>query len=692
MRRSNMLTALPFRFCGLLLALGAASPPAGAWAQSAPAPAVLTNAAQLRALSAAEAAQRLPVRLRGVVTALNPGASVFIQDGTGGTFITRTDAKITRLFKPEDEVLVEGVSYEGLFLPGIASATMKRIGHAELPHPVSVTYDDLLSGRFHYERVELSGIVRSVEWFSHRHCFVLKVAVGARKLDVELVDSSATNLPPLVNARVRAIGLAAGYINPRRQLRSPALLVSRREDLRVEVPPPADLFQEPQVATTELLKFAPEGLSGHRVRVRGVVTHQQPGESVFLRDATDGLLVRTAQTNQVQAGDLIEAAGFPVMGRFGAFLEDAEFRVVGREFTPEPIPSSVQRILRGSNDANLVTLEARLLDVMEGDAESVLVLSQDDTVFRARLAHLPPALRHGSLLRLTGVCRVSDSDLAGPRFRANPLEMELLLRTPADIQILSQPPAWTTQRFGVIAGGLLVLALTACGWVVLLRRRVARQRAIILEKVQREAVLEERHRMAREMHDTLAQSFSGLGFQLDALNTRLPSAQADAHAQLEVAREMVRHGRESLRRSLMNLRAQELERGDLPDVLPELARQITVGTGIELRCAIERPAPSLPEAVAANLLRIGQECLVNAVRHAHPKNIELALNHEPGQVRLRIADDGAGFDPAQLNGNGNGHFGWRGIRERAAQIGAVVELDSKPGRGTTVTITAPLQS
>jgi signal transduction histidine kinase len=687
-----MRTQLLPRCRGLLLAVGVALPLAGTPAQTASPRPALTNVAQLRALSAAEAAERLPVRLRGVVTALNPGASVFIQDETGGTFITRTAEKITRTLKPEDEVLVEGVSYEGLFLPGVASATVKRVGRAELPHPMSVTYDDLLSGRFHYERVEVSGIVRSVEWFSHRRCFVLKVAVGTRKLDVELVDSSVTNLPPLVNARVRATGLAAGYINPRRQLRSPALLVSRREDLRVEVPPPADIFQEPQVATTELLKFTPDGLSSHRVRVRGVVTHQQPGETVFLRDATDGLLVRTAQTNHVQAGDVIEVAGFPAMGRFGAFLEDAEFRVVGREFTPEPVPSSVRRILRGSNDANLVTLEARLLDLMEGDAESVLVLGQDDTVFRARLSHLPPALRHGSVLQLTGVCRVSDSDLAGPRFRANPLEMELLLRSPADILVLSQPSGWTSQRFGVVVGGLLALALAACGWVVLLRRRVARQRAVILEKVQREAVLEERHRMAREMHDTLAQSFSGLGFQLDALNTRLPPEQSDAHAQLEVAREMVRHGREGLRRSLMNLRAQELERGDLAEVLPELARQITVGTGIELRCAVERPPHTLPENVEANLLRIGQECLVNAVRHAHPKSIQLALHHEPGQVRLRITDDGAGFDPAQLNGNGNGHFGWRGIHERAAQIGAVVELESRPGRGTTITVTALLQS
>jgi len=140
----------------------------------------------------------------------------------------------------------------------------------------------------------------------------------------------------------------------------------------------------------------------------------------------------------------------------------------------------------------------------------------------------------------------------------------------------------------------------------------------------------------------------------------------------------------------MNLRAQELERGSLADALPEIARQITAGTGIELRCTVQRPLCSLPEAVEANLLRIGQECLSNAVHHAQPKHIDLALNHELGIVLLRIADDGAGFDPEQLNRAANGHFGLRGIHERADQIGAKVDLTSQPGRGTIVTVTVPI--
>ncbi len=678
--------------CGLgcwVLTLGAGQAGAATVDALLSLPIVLTNAVQVRAQSAVEAAKQMPVRLRVVVTALNLPASVFIQDETGGTFLTQIDPSL-RSLKPGDDVIVEGVTYPGLFLSGLVRAKVTRLGRAELPPPVRVSYDDLLAARFHYERVELTGIVRSMSWQQPRSCLLLVVAMGTRKLDVELVVPGITNLPSLVDARVRVAGLAGGYITPRRQLRSPELLVSRREDLHVELPPPADAFALPLTPSGSLLSFKPAGESGHRVLVRGVVTHLQPGESLFLRDGADGLLVQTTQSSAAQPGDIVEVVGFPAMGRFGAFLEDAEFRVAGRAAAPQPLTTSVASLVQGSNDANLVAIEAKLLDVLETGSETVLVVTEGNTAFRASLPHSMPALRNGSILHLAGVCRVGDPNLAGARFRASPLEVELLLRSPADIRVISAPSGWTTQRFMLILGLLLCLALAAGGWVVLLRRRVARQTDVILEKVQREAVLEERHRMAREMHDTLAQSFSGLGFQLDALNTRLPAAQAEAHQQLETAREMVRHGREGLRRSLMNLRAQELERGDLTDALPELARQITVGTGIELRCEIERPTQGLAEVIETNLLRIGQECLANAVQHAHPKRIRLSFSQSPGRVRLCVADDGLGFDPVQASASGNGHFGWRGIRERAGQIGAELQLDTQPGRGTTVTVTVPI--
>lgn len=195
--------------------------------------------------------------------------------------------------------------------------------------------------------------------------------------------------------------------------------------------------------------------------------------------------------------------------------------------------------------------------------------------------------------------------------------------------------------------------------------------------------------MAREMHDTLAQSFSGLGFQLESLTASLPSDADVARTRLDTAKLMVRHGQEEFRRSLMNLRAQELERGGLAGALGELGRQMTAGTGITFDLQLRGTARGLSEAVENNFLRIGQECVTNAVRHAKPNRIDAEICFAPDRIFLRVRDDGAGFDTGQLQAGTNGHFGWRGIHERAEQIKAEVKLTSQPGHGTEVVVTVP---
>jgi signal transduction histidine kinase len=668
--------------CCVLTSGGLAqSPPPGPASEG-----VLTNAARLRALSAQEAARQLPVRLRATVTATNP-SSIFLQDNTGGTFIN-VQPNITTV-GAGDVLEVEGVTYIGRFVTGIGAAQFRVIGHADLPVAVPVSFDDLLSARRHYERVEVCGTVHSVNRLPEFGRFVLNVAMGSRKLEVQIVVPGTTNLPPLVDAQVRLAGLAAGYINNRRQLVCPQVLVSQLEDLRVEAPPPTDPSTLPLSPARDLLRFAPEGASRHRVRVRGIVTHRQPGEALYLRDGAYGLLAETTQPDRVRPGDIVEVLGFPAMGRFSAFLEDAEFRIVGQGTPPEPLLSTLTEALTGTNEANLVTLDAKLLEVIRNPREALLVLRAGDSAFVARGAEPSLLLRKGSELRLTGVCRVDESGSPAMNFAATPRSIELLLRSPEDIVVLSTPSGWTLRRLGVVAGLLLGVALAALAWVVLLRKRVAEQAEVIREKVQRESALEERHRMAREMHDTLAQSFSGLGFQLEALKAYLPSEAEAARGQLQLAQEMVRYGQEGFRRSLMNLRSEELERGSLSEALSELAQHLTSNTGVELHCALCEPEHPLPEVVESNLLRIGQECLTNAVVHGRPKRVEVVLRSQVGVLEMRIADDGVGFDPKQQATIGKAHFGLRGVQERAEQIHARLRIDSQPGRGTLVTVTVP---
>ncbi len=648
-------------------------------------PAVLTNAAQIRALAPEVARLKLPVQLRAVVTLIGGDASktIFVQDETGGSFLSGT--RTTRGLEPGTFIEATGVTYAGLFVPGVRADAIRVLGRRALPRAVSASFDDLLSGRLHYQRVETEGIVRSAAFETNR-C-ALRVALGARKLEVQVLAPAPGEPPVLVDAQVRLTGLAAGFINDKRQMVAPQLVLSTLEDLRVVEPASPEPFAGPAIALAQLLNFTPAGSSGHRVKLQGVVTHQQLGGALFLRAEDRGLYVQSAQPTAVRPGDVVDVVGFPAMGAFSALLEDAEFRTVGQEPPPLPVPTTLREVLRGTNDANLVALEAQLLEVLQTPLESVLVLRSEDASFNARLARVPLDLTPGSRLRLTGVCRVEESSTPGPGFRANPRAVELLLRSAADIAVLAAPSGWTAQRLMAVAGGLLVLLIAASTWAALLRRRVAEQTEVIRTKAEREAVWEERQRMAREMHDTLAQSFSGLGFQLDALTASLPEASDNARVRLATAQQMVRHGQEEFRRSLMNLRARELERGGLTEALGEVGRQLTAGTGIAFELQLKGTVRGLGEAVENNFLRIGQECVTNAVRHARAGRIEATVIFEPGRISLAVRDDGVGFDAAQAGASANGHFGWRGIRERAEQIKAEVNVASQPGRGTEVVVT-----
>jgi signal transduction histidine kinase/ligand-binding sensor domain-containing protein len=206
------------------------------------------------------------------------------------------------------------------------------------------------------------------------------------------------------------------------------------------------------------------------------------------------------------------------------------------------------------------------------------------------------------------------------------------------------------------------------------------------------AVLGERNRIARELHDTLAQGFTGVSMQLEAVSAKLGGAEA-AREHLNQARLLVRSSLAEARRSVRDLRTELLDGASLGEALSVVARQLTSGSEVRAEVSTTGAPRRLPERVERNLLRVGQEALTNAVRHAGATRVRVRLDYEGRRVRLEVADDGRGFQ-THANGHGNGGdsggFGLRGMRERVAQLGGELSIDSRPGAGTVVTVSAPL--
>ncbi|MEG4114643.1 MULTISPECIES: PAS domain S-box protein [unclassified Microcoleus] len=210
-----------------------------------------------------------------------------------------------------------------------------------------------------------------------------------------------------------------------------------------------------------------------------------------------------------------------------------------------------------------------------------------------------------------------------------------------------------------------------------------------LKQAEEASILEERNRMAREIHDTLAQAFTGILAQVGAANQVLTDDVEATGAHLDLIKELARTGLTEARRSVFALRPQLLEEGSLQSALHRLIAQIrTAAMDTTLYYEIEGTVYSLPAEVETNLLRMGQEALTNAIRHANADEIRVQLVYDRDQFCLRMRDNGQGFGVGSISASEG--FGLLGMSERAERIGAQLTIRSQPGQGTEIIVTVNL--
>ena len=252
-------------------------------------------------------------------------------------------------------------------------------------------------------------------------------------------------------------------------------------------------------------------------------------------------------------------------------------------------------------------------------------------------------------------------------------------QTGAAVSLYLKPYFYQTYWFYAVC----LLALVELAWL-LFRLRVRGMQA------QFSAVLGERTRIAREIHDNLAQEMSGLSVQLEVVARTMPPGADAAMSALDHARRQVRHGIAEARRYVWELRSPTLENNDLPTALAETARRLTHDTAIHAQVEVNGTFRPLGQSVEGNLLRIGQEAINNAVKHAQAQRILVNLVFDAKRVQLIVRDDGRGFNH-QVNGR-DGHFGLIGMRERAQQIGGTLSIQSNDHSGTEVVADVPISS
>lgn len=216
---------------------------------------------------------------------------------------------------------------------------------------------------------------------------------------------------------------------------------------------------------------------------------------------------------------------------------------------------------------------------------------------------------------------------------------------------------------------------------------VALQLARFVDNASQDAVLEERSRVARDFHDTLAQGITGILLQMNLAEGTVVQNQQEALRHIRRAQELARGCVLEARRLVSSLQPPCLKEHCLASALKQLAVEVTSDTAVQVEFSMQCTAPDLFPAMEAELLHIGQEALTNILKHAGSSKVRIELTSDPQRVRLSIQDDGRGFDLSATTPPYG--FGLAGMKERASRMGGKLEIHSELGCGTQIQVVVP---
>ena len=694
------------------------------WSDAVPPSSIATLLAQ----DPAEHDPTTIVRTLGVVTLAVPDRFDFaVEDDSAGIWVTALQVSdvepwrsLRQALRPGDEVEVTGGLDRGGYAPRIVMQEMRVIGNRPLPEPQPADLARLFSGFDNCRRVELTGVVQGVrdrgrEWG-------LVVSSSARRMLVRISKGTLSTSPEQwIDATVRFTGVVGAVRNSRGEFLAPMLWVGLAEDMVIVNQPPSTAFAATLVPLDRIARYRFDPNSGHRLQTEGTVTSVMEGRSFSIQQGLCGVRVQTVSSPPLKLGDRVQVAGFLDMSRQTAGISDAVVQVVGHEAVPAAQPISPQEIIHINTEARrlgviaqpstydgcLVTFPARLVEKKTAvPGMGQLVLSSGEATLSAiyegdgfePLRGLEP----GSELMVTGVMQVEmvgDEGLSSVASDPIVKQLSLMLRSPADVQVLRTPSWWTAGRLTAALSGLAAVLAGSLLWVGLLRQQVAATTERLASEMRRrrdaalefDASLRERNRLAANLHDTLLQSLTGIDFQLGACRAGGQNNGEEPSTHLDVAQKMVAHAAEELRGSVWALRTMPVAGRSFRESLETIATQTCHGHPEQIAVRVAGMPNDVPQFVAGNLLLVAQEALHNAVHHAGARQIEVVATGDAaaGSIDLTVRDDGRGFTPGSQLGPDQGHFGLSGMRERIERLGGTLSIESQPGSGTTVRAVVP---
>lgn len=632
-----------------------------------------------------------PVRIDAVVIYADFSKNdMIVSDGTACSYsyvdLNQTKTTTRSLPKVGDRVILEGFTQCSGFLPGFQTNRWSVIGRGALPEPYPISADEIYLPRYDSAWVEVPAVVTGVETGGIAYTLVVEVFGQTFKADIPKCPDAAARAATLMQRPVRMRAVLGTIFNPHRQLTGRHFFVPSFDDIRATAPA-IDAADTPLLTVLELLK-ANYGPADH-VRLEGVIT-QMDAKGFHLRDRSGSAFVQAVTTEHLHPGSRVSVEGYGAIAPFRPLLRATKVAQISAGAPPEPLQMNFHAKDVTLLQMEFVSIEAEVFAIRDIQDETILQCHNAGMTFEAIIPHGAtslPAYQPGDRLRLKGICELTTTH---PMPRAEWVDgFRIRLANHEAVSLLRRSPWLTPSRLYTALGVMTSTALLGIFSTLFFRRIVAKQARIIGEKIGSEAVSHERDRMARDLHDTLEQQLAGVALQLDGLDKVAKVSPEQIIARLELARRMLRHTRVEARRSVWDLRSKLLELQGLGVALRSMATGASSADGPKVTLEIGELTRPLPAGSDFHLLRIAQEALANAIKHAGATEVVITLQETAQSVLLSIRDDGHGFVPAPAHAPLSSHFGILGMHERVDKMGATLSIQSSLGNGCLIAVSLP---
>ncbi len=587
------------------------------------------------------------------------------------------------------------------------------VGHEAPPPPRRLALADADDDANDLRLVEVEGVlVDSFRDDIDPSNDILILRDGAATMPVSAGSGQHGITAESLGARLRVTGILARQPLGLRKVPGPMIAADESaSSVEVVSPAPADKFNYPALTYDAL--HTPKELAKLDKRTTTGTVLAVWHDSNFLIRVDDGRHVSSVELVRGVAppkcGAHVQVVGYPATDLYNLNLTHGMFRELAappaglRQDTPvlvdaETLLTDMQgrRRLDMSYHGRLVTLRGTIRGTRPPAKASTdfvidcghFLVPVDTGASGMSPDDLPP----GCEVEVTGICLMTGDNWREDRPFPRHDGFSIVMRTPADVRVVANPPWWTRGRMLAVIVGL-ALAIVACAvWNHSLNHLAAKRGSeLFREQIEHASAnlrVEERTRLAVELHDSLSQNLEGIAYLLAAGQGKVDSQPEYVKRNLATAERMLNSSRTELKRCLFDLRHDALEEQDFSAAIRKSCEPLAGDAKMSIRFNVDRSR--LTDTTAHAVLCIIRELVSNAATHGHAGHVYIAGDYRDGVLRFSVRDDGAGFDPATCRGPADGHFGLAGIRARVKRLGGVLELESSAGGPTRAAVSATI--